>query len=54
MIQGIDGHRLARFWASDQVIEITVGVPGPNLLDDHCAATPVIFKPTLKLAVTKR
>lgn len=35
VVQRIDGKGLARFRTSDQVIEISVGVVGPNLLDDH-------------------
>ena len=35
VIQGVDGERLAGFVAGDQVIEVAVGVGGPNLFDDH-------------------
>jgi hypothetical protein len=35
MIQRIDRHGLAGFGAHDQVIEISVGVTGPDLFYDH-------------------
>ena len=35
VVEGIDGKRLARLAARDQVVEIAVGVRGPDLLDDH-------------------
>jgi hypothetical protein len=35
MIQGIDGQGLAGFAAGDEVVEIAVGVGGPDLFDYH-------------------
>jgi hypothetical protein len=35
MIQGVDGQGLAGFAAGDEVVEIAVGVGGPDLFDYH-------------------
>src|SRR5216684_7255289 len=35
MIQGVDGQGLAGFATGDEVVEIAVGVGGPNLFDYH-------------------
>src|SRR5262249_49670757 len=40
MIQGVDGESLAGFAAGDEVVEIAVGVGGPDLFDNH-GASPV-------------
>jgi hypothetical protein len=35
MIQGVDGQGLAGFATGDEVVEIAVGVGGPDLFDYH-------------------
>ena len=35
VVQRVDGKRLAGLRAGDQVVEIAVGVAGPDLLDEH-------------------
>ena len=40
VVEGVDGHGFAGLGAGDQVIEIAVGVGGPDLLDNH-GASPV-------------
>ena len=44
VLEGVDGQRLARLGAGDQVIEIAVGVAGPDLLHDHGVASPCAAK----------
>ena len=34
-VQRVDGQRFAGLGAGDQVVEITVGITGPNLLHEH-------------------
>ena len=35
VIERIDGQRFAGFLAGDQVVEVAIGVRGPDLFDDH-------------------
>jgi len=35
MIQGVDGQGLTGFAAGDQIVEVAVGVGGPDLFDYH-------------------
>ena len=35
VIQRIDGQGLSGFGAGDQVVEVPVGIGGPDLFDDH-------------------
>ena len=35
MIQGVDGQGLAGFATGDEVVEVAVGVGGPDLFDYH-------------------
>ena len=51
VIQGIDRERLAGFSAGDQVVEVAVGVAGPDLFDDHdgvlCDGKPAMIGPNI-------
>src|SRR5882757_5434524 len=46
MIQGIDGQGLAGFATGDEVVEIAVGVGGPDLFDYH-GIIPSQWRPTM-------
>ena len=38
VVQWVDGERIAGFGTGDQVVEISVRITGPYLLNDHCLA----------------
>jgi hypothetical protein len=44
VIQRVDGHGLASLRASNQVIEIAIGIPRPYLFDDHIYSREIIIK----------
>ena len=55
VIQRVDSHCLTRLWTDNQVIEISVRVAGPYLLNDHnCSGAEWIIRIPQKLRADKR